>query len=426
MYGLLIEDYIKEAYEDAGKEYLSEAEIVAREGVYKLNYYFRDHLQIPYISKELAKKRNQDAIIEYTGKFMDVHADQLSTPGPIYAFTFGEKEVKFLYEMFNINSEKLLNMYNEMVNETFYGKISKLISGFIINAPYKLLLISIMIDSIQNGYDDILTCVEYLYGFSEYAILYRKYWEIAVKEDVMIYTIEHLGEKYKIKKLKTLQELLKYDVTGAVTLFEDGLKSGYDHMYTNLVNSIRTKMNNKFRNIANQYYANIEKGGTMHNNQTIFDDGSLVDMEGHSTNINQIVDNTINKFTINGINSLIVKAAAEATKTDKPTLSGFINGILTAKNNKLPKFIEDVITVYLNKNPTYSSISSSHFVNYSLSLYRSLSNSKDSLCVELKSILDMWMNNIINISQYYQREATIIAYTRAIWDYIVLMIRYYN
>ena len=427
MYEMFIEDYIKEAYEECGiNNYLSEAEITAKEGVYKLNYYFRDHLQIPLISKELAKDKNRDSIIEHTGMFMDAHSKELSAPGPIDSFTFGEKDIKFLYDMFNVDTNKLAEMYNEMIKETFYGKISKFITGRIMNAPYKLLLVAILVESIQKGYDDIVTCCEYLYGFSEYPILYRHFWEFGVKEDVMRYTIEHLGEKYKIKKLKNLQELLKYDVTSAVSLFEDRLKAGYDHIYTDLMYSIRTKMNNKFRNIANQYYENSKKNASMHNTDSKFDDGSLVDMEGHSTNISQIVDNTINKFTINGINKSIVNACAEATKVDKDNLFGYINQIFSSKNNKLAKFIEDVITVYLNKNPTNSSISSSHFVNFGLSLYRSLSNSKDPLYAELKSIIDLWMNSIIVIRNYYQHDGTVIAYTRAIWNYMIIMIRYYN
>ena len=94
---MFIEDYIKEAYEECGiNNYLSEAEITAKEGVYKLNYYFRDHLQIPLISKELAKDKNRDSIIEHTGMFMDAHSKELSAPGPIDSFTFGEKDKIFV------------------------------------------------------------------------------------------------------------------------------------------------------------------------------------------------------------------------------------------------------------------------------------------------------------------------------------------
>ena len=89
--------------------------------------------------------------------------------------------------MFNVDTNKLAEMYNEMIKETFYGKISKFITGRIMNAPYKLLLVAILVESIQKGYDDIVTCCEYLYGFSEYPILYRHFWEFGVKEDVMRY-----------------------------------------------------------------------------------------------------------------------------------------------------------------------------------------------------------------------------------------------
>ena len=45
---------------------------------------------------------------------------------------------------------------------------------------------------------------------------------------------------------------------------------------------------------------------------------------------------------------------------------------------------------------------------------------------EMKSIINYWMNDIIDIKQYYQREGTQIAYARAIFNYVIFMINYYN
>ena len=96
------------------------------------------------------------------------------------------------------------------------------------------------------------------------------------------------------------------------------------------------------------------------------------------------------------------------------------------KNNKLYKFIEDVITYYFTKNPTDTSLGSGEFVNFALAMYRSIGTSKDELLKEIRTILNIWMFDIINIQEIYHREATIINYTRAIYNYVILMINYYN
>ena len=77
-----------------------------------------------------------------------------------------------------------------------------------------------------------------------------------------------------------------------------------------------------------------------------------------------------------------------------------------------------IITIYFTKNPTDISLGGVEFVNFGLTLYRSIGTSKDEMYQDIKSILNYWMNNIINIRQTYNREATIISYTRAIFNYI--------
>jgi len=438
LYRMFIQEYIEDANEEMNK-YLGEenkplylfdeeGEENAKKDVYKINYFLRDNLQIPYVSDVLSKKINQDKLIEFTGKFMDDHANQLSTSGPVYTFTFGDKETSFLYELFNVNAEKLLDLWYKTIEETYYGNISAFFTGWIQNAPHKLLMVAMLIESVQKGYEDMITCCEYLWAFAEYPIIYREYWKTGVKEDVMNYTIEHLGNKFKIKvkKLNNLQALLKYDATSAVLSFMDRLKEGADNVYADFMQRMRNQLNNTLKNISRVYYKNSEDNATQHNKQSEFDDGTLTDQEGITTNISQIVDNTINKFGNAEINSSILKVAAEGSQVDKNNLSGFISQIYSTKDNKLPKFVENIITAYFDKNPTDTSIQPGAFVTFGFALYRSIGTSKNPLYAEIRSILDYWMYKIIDIRSIYSREPTCINYTRAIFNYMILMINHYN
>lgn len=422
-------------YEDYMEEFLSEAtstiDAYMEEGdksaVYKKNYYLRDNLQIPYVTKVLAKSTNREKLVEFTGRFMDEHTKQLSTSGPVHIFTFGEKETKFLYEMFNVNGNMLVEMYDKMIEEAFYGKISKFISGWVYNAPHKILLTAMLIDAIQHEYEDVVTCCEYLWAFCEYPILYRMFWSTGVKEDVMNYTIEHLNTKFMITKVKNLQELLKYDAHSSVNATMDKLKDGVDNAYTDFMQRMRNQIKNKFKNISKAYYDNDKDNASQHNKASQYDDGSVIaDQEGHTTNIAQVVDNTNNKFSTGEVNAKIAAVAANGSQVDTNNLIGYINQIYSTKNNKLYKFIENIITSYFNRNPTDTSVGSAEFVNFGLSLFRSIGTSKDELYQEIKSILDYWMFDIIDIKQFYQRPGTWSGYSRAIFNYMIFMINYYN
>lgn len=410
---------------DIGYNIYTEAE-ETKQSPYKINYYLQNNLQIPYITSTLAKKRVQDAIIEFTGSFMDVHSKELSTSGPVYMIQFGDKEVQPIYDLFDITSDKCVELFDKMVEETYYGKITKFMSGWVYNAPHKLLLTAILIEALQKNYEDIVTCCEYLWAFSEYPIMYREFWKIGVKEDVMNYTIEHLSLKYKITKFNSIQELLKYDAHSAVANKSDLLKSGVDNAYMDFMYRMRNQIKNKFKNIANAYFDNIEKNASQHNKDSEFEDGSKVEQEGHATNISASVENTINKYNINGINNALLKIAADGSKVDKSTLESFMNQINNRKGNKMNKFIENIITIYFNKNPNATNIGSGQFLNFGLALYKSISTSKDPMYQEIRQILNLWLYDIINITESYQNKSTIISYTRAIFNYIILMIHYYN
>ena len=421
-----IEDYYKEALDEMNRCLGIEVFTEDKEGVYKENYYFRDHLQIPYISDLLAKEKTRNIILEFVSKFLDDHATQLSTSGPVYKFTFGDKETSVLYDLFNITKEKILEMYEEMVKETYYGNISLFFTGWVKNAPHKILITSILIEALQKGYSETVECCEYLWAFSEYPILYNEYWSTGVKEDVMNYTIEHLGSKFQVRKVKNIQELIKYDAHASVTAHEDRLKTGADNEYLDFMQRIRSQMNSKFKNISRVYYVNNKNNASQHSKQSTFDDGTLVDQEGITTNLSQIIDNTVSKFMSGSLNNSMIKVASESNKVDKNNLTGFLNQVWGSKDNKLSRLVENIITAYFSKNPTSTSVGSSEFINFGLGLYRSIGASKDPLYIEIKSIMNYWIHNIVDIKQYYSREPTWIVYTRAMFDYVVLMIVYYN
>lgn len=427
-YDLYMEDAVNDFIQDMNDlpMYSGITEAGGKEGVYKENYFLKNNLQIPFVSNILDKPRIRESLFEFTGGFINDHEEQLSTAGPVKMFTFADKETSVLYDMFNINAEQLMNLYNKMVDETFYGNISAFLTGMVKNAPHKLLLVAVLIESLQKNYEETVECCEYLFAFSEYPLVFRKFWPYGVKEDLMAYTIEHLGSKYKAKKMNNLLALLKYDSHSAVSHFTPALMKGVDNVYTDFIYRIRTQMKATFKNINREYKKNLENNATQHTNVSVFDDGSLADQEGHTTLIAQITDNTVNKFATGGINRSLANIAAENAQVDKDNLIGFIGQIMAIKSNKLNKFVENVVTAYLNKNPTDTSVGSSSFLTFGLALYRSIGTSKDPLYQELRIILNLWMFDIINIRQSYQREATVIAYTRAIFNYYIMMIMHYN
>lgn len=395
-----------------------------REGVYKENYFLRKNLQLKYIHDPLSKPRNQEEIVIAINRFTDQHHEQLSTSGPVYSFQFNEKEVKFLYDIFGLSPDILVDLYTKMVAETYEGgKISPFFISWVKFAPHKVMFTAMQMEAVQNGWDDMLDASEYLWAYTEYPILYRDSYRIGVKKDVMDYTIEHLSSKHIITRMNSWGELLKYDSHVATVSCIEALRAGQDNTYSDIMQRYRNQFKSKMKNIAQEYYKNSENNSSMHNMTTEFDDGSKAEQEGHGANQAQIIERTINKISENPVNQELVRITAQGAKVDRSNLQGCIAQIYAMKDNKIPKMIEDIISAYFMQYPESMSIVNVEFLNFGLSLYRSLSNSKEKIYAEMSNILTMWMD-MLNLQ--YDRAATLIAYRRAIFNYFMMLINYYN
>jgi hypothetical protein len=110
----------------------------------------------------------------------------------------------------------------------------------------------------------------------------------------------------------------------------------------------------------------------MHSQSDQMDDGKFVDNEGTTTNIAAVSDNIYNKFLVNDVNVAMAGAAANASDINKDNLVGYLNKIYADKKNRLNKFTENVVYLFMtNEKYIGSNIDSKEFIEFGLALYRS-------------------------------------------------------
>jgi len=429
----LYEHFMLEAEQELEKEKKQKANK-------KVNFYLRDNLQVPFISPILKVRSNRDKLVDFTGDFIDKNSEKLFAMGPMYNVPFYEREINFLSELFNIeigkvaqkendkvsNDSQLMNIIKGMFRET-YGWTT--IPHTIRVSPHKVLLCGILIDALQNGYDEVIACCEYLIGLAEYPLFHKKYLspKFDVRKDVMQYTIEHLPIRFRIKKVKNILELIKYDVWRSLKTHKPRLLRGDDMEWVEFINRVRNAFNSTYKKIAQMYHANAEKDVTIFTTDGKLEDGSLVDKGGHGTNMSSIIENTYTQFISSSIHMAIIPALAEEAKIPPENLTNSINTVFTTKNNKLHRVIEIIITSYFVKTPTASGVGTADFLSFGLQLFRQSSNSKNPLYIELKDIInELWVKSILDLPNKYSSQGTINNYARAIFRYIVFMIKHHN
>ena len=209
--------------------------------------FIKNHV-LPLISPHLSHKSIREEIIEFTKDFINKHHVELLDSGPINAFKFTEEDLSFLYTLLKIP-------------DTRYGKIIKNINDPKI--PVDTLLISIIIESLNKGYEDLLETAELLLIFNEYPHIFYKFWQknIIIKEDIMNYTIDKLDSRFIIKREKNILGLLKYISHPVGEYYKCKIENETDDEYFQIKGHMVTHLNNIFRNVANKYYDNYNKLG---------------------------------------------------------------------------------------------------------------------------------------------------------------------
>lgn len=412
--------------EDLYLSYLEAAEGTTKMEVHT-TYYLQEHL-MPLIEKAMTK-RGIDSVIEFTGNFIDSNSKSLMAGCPLYNCVFGDKEQKFFYDLVGLSKPELVAMYEETIKIAYSGdNVNK--HSIITNMKtvyHMLIIIGILIWAIRNDEKDLKEACKYLSAFVWYPLIFRHYWPHGVIEGTMVYTLEHMSGKRFIKQHKTMLSYLYYHGDTCYKNFEERLKDGADRYYADYNNRVRNQINSPMRGISNEYYDNHDDDASHHEVAGTYDDGNLADQDSTTTMIGAIADKTFAKFTTIAIDVTIANTVAEGCEVSKAKLNSYLNKLLPLKENELFKLIENVLILFMNSKPADDSVGSGVFLNFGLSLYRSISSAKDPSKQTIARILTMWTNELLKIQEDYPtRPATVIGFRKALFFYIIFMTQRYN
>ena len=419
MINTFYDDFMTEIKESVDEEFFFEYKGPA-------TYFLRENLQVPIITPKMAKPEFQKQIIQFVGEYLNTYLPKLQTPGPTHIVPFLDKETNFIYQTFGITKEETINKMKEMKKVAYPNESDNVLIN-VKSTPHKLILTGMLIDAYQHNYEEIIECSRYLFGLLDYAILFRYYWRLGVDEGTMNYTIENLpSNKFKAKKMNNILELLKYDASVSMDANAEKLKEANDQAYIDFINRVRTQLNNTFRNLSRAYYKNKEQNLTQYSTDSHEEDGKLKEQEGKDTIMAEAIEKSCRKILTAELNNAIVKVVAQANELDPNNLTNFLNQIINDKRNRLDQMIEYIIIAYFQQYPTAITIAGGEFLNFGIGLYRSLAGSKQQLYIDIKNILSLWTDEIIDIKKYYKGTTAISNYTRGIFNYFVFMISHFN
>lgn len=371
----------------------------------------------PKVEKALNIKSNEDKMMKTIGSYIDRNMDKLSKPGPVDRVPFETRDTDDFIAATGLTVPEI----KEAIKESKYIQSRWKIMA---TSFYSANTLAIRYYTIKNKKDKAHLLSGYL-CFSMYPLIHWKYFHYGMNENAMNYTIANLSNKYKFKTLGSTYAALMDMAIGCYDLHKDRIKKGGDKEITDFINDMHSRLNDRLKNVANEFYKNYQDGKYLNIDSDNTEEDNYHEADNNSFAIDRILNNVITKLVVQGPNMKLVNMSAKMSGVSVNELRNYTNNLVDEEHkDEIRLLCESILYIYLFENQKKpDEIKSNQFLLDSLEVYKR-SNSNDKNVNRIKSILDEWINDL-DVYKKTQRVATINNFRRALYLFFVLSIQYY-
>lgn len=375
----------------------------------------------PKVEEILKTPEGQRKFSNLVGSFINRNSSRLTTIGPMYLVPFTNIDKAYYYELFNVNETEIRGYINN---------ITKQINGssnwlFLKNNPiYCLFYCVIRYFTITKDVKQLNNAL-IITSLAFYPSIFDKYFKFETNPAVMQYTIDNLSKRFIIKKTNHIFGMLGYSIQNSWKFHEKDFYTANDGQVIRFIQRIRNDQNSLMKKIASNYYENHKKGLSVYTQVDQYDDNIAVDVENDSNKVEQITNKIVLNMVTNGLDLKLCDFASNAANISKLELRNYLTKIAIEKNIKeMQNFVESILFIYMyDGKHTKEQIRSKEFLAFSIALFKK-TNSKDPNINNIKNTLDKWGTDS-GIYGKFQRLATRVDYTKAIYLYFILSIQKY-
>jgi hypothetical protein len=335
----------------------------------------------------------QAVVAQYVNKYSSLYG----TRAPSVRIPFTDYDKSNLFKAAGISSDKVksalykitsndIDLRNRVLNDPF-NELCAMLTGWFYQNKNRL-------KKPQNEF-------AYPYHFTSLYLTMRFYCSIYYRTfrygdpspDVMDYTIENLSNKFLLKSVNNIMDIIKYHSETNIENMEERILRGSDVDYVYYCTNLDSRVSNFMKSLARQYYKNYEDKKKIQTESASRKDDEGDFFIGNTSNISSVLESTVRKIIIKfigdkTIDELILDAASKKTKFSKSKLVVMINRIRENTDDKLKMVLTNIIMYYLvSTGKEVSSMRSSDFVNTMVNLY-SISNTKNEIILKIKSLLE--------------------------------------
>jgi len=344
-----------------------------------------------------------------------------------------------ILKLLDIDREEMKKVIKESEYFKTFGDL-KLIDQLVFAIP--LILYSMELNIAGKKTESQL--IYLLTFYKPYASRISYFFKYGVKEDQMAYTVEHLSERYDIKRLGDLFSVLtKMSLSSYNNYIESAVKDRVltdAELHVTYNSGVATRVNSMIGSIVEEYRKNEGKSLNFDAAyQTVYDkddDSSDIedaDIASDAAIKNSIVHKVLMRVTKDPVDRKLVVIAAQngfgsSSQYYRDILTTAINEITDKMLEDLPDFFSSVIGSFLfNINPstgekyTMTEFKTPVFIKAAMDIFK-MKNLKDVNLLKVKEYINKMLENCssdyLNFGATQQRN-----FRNALYFYWILMIR---
>ena len=348
-------------------------------------------------------------------KYFDRSHETIFDSNPGKRLIFGNQDQEVIFHFLGIQPEEVEHVLDSV------DIIEK--SWKLLNTPFVILSVLVIRELAVSKKERERELFTMYLAMKFYSSRQRRSFPFEPNPNIMAYTVNHLSDKFKYKKLQNNYNVVKDTVEISHQTYVEQLKRGEDEVFLVYVPQMENRIGKIINSIAEEFYRNRASKAYLNVDKSFDDEGGTVDKGNTSAAIHQMADGVTHDFVAQKVNMGLVKLVAE--KNDIPFTSVFqaLNEIRAKEPPQtITNLFRDVFDVIGQADPTiFDRVCSKSFVAEALRQI-SISNTNSEQILRTKATLDRLLHDHCSKYATTNRLPTKMAYRNALYSYLVYLI----
>lgn len=339
------------------------------------------------IEEALSNKSNVNTLMRYIQRYADRNSDILLSCDLSERLIFSESDKKIMYTVTGITQNDVSAAIKKTDAIKSYWKTA--------NNPFYVLTVLVMCYFARNSMTEQLNAVTVYMSYLIYTSSHKSFFKFKPNKQIMDYTINNLSNRYLIKQVGTLQAALEHTVVSAINgRFEEDIRDGSDVHIKDILSALETRISSFVKYIANEFYKNHKSGNYMFHEDEDLSEENFHLSDNISFKIDRIVSLVSSSIISEGFDqyNCIKRAISLNPGASSKKLESMLNTIVEEDMESIPKFVSDILTLFIYKgqNTSIEEVRTMKFISESMQIYKS--NSQDAITLRIKEKLLHWID----------------------------------